>query len=137
MNSQHQKILDILSDGDWHCTSEMRSEYMADPPKRLQELRDDKEYKFYLPRLCKRHNHRGGVKEWRLLDIRQLSEPRQTPQNASQATFQSGTMNPVFKEEILTPRGWAYYPPKFCCPIAKASDNRLHARGCEAQKAPV
>lgn len=66
MNSQHQIILNILSDKGWHCTSEMRSEYMADPPKRLQELRDVKGYKFESPQLCRRHNHRGGVKAWKL-----------------------------------------------------------------------
>lgn len=98
MNSQHQKILDILSDGDWHCTSEMRSEYMADPPKRLQELRDEKGYLFYTPRYCTRHNyHKGGVKEWRLLTkdqnppVSSPEPPRQEiPPKTTQTTTQTG-----------------------------------------------
>ena len=65
--SQHAKIINLLDDGQWHCTSEMRNLYMADPPKRICELKE-KGFIFDNPRVCTKHNyHDGGVKEWRLL----------------------------------------------------------------------
>lgn len=76
--SQHAKIINLLDDGQWHCTSEMRNLYMADPPKRICELKE-KGFIFDNPRVCTKHNyHDGGVKEWRLLGKpTQNSAPRQ------------------------------------------------------------
>lgn len=64
--TQHEKILDILSDGKWHCTSEFYAAYIADPRIRLHELKE----KGYLCewRWCQSHDyHKGHSKEWRLI----------------------------------------------------------------------
>lgn len=66
MNSQHEKIRRLLADGNFHCTSEMRALYMADPPKRLQELGRE----VVCGGRCALHNyHIGGVKMWRLSNL--------------------------------------------------------------------
>src|SRR6478609_7412284 len=39
MKSQHQKILNLLSDGAWHCGQEINDLYIKDDRKRLSELR--------------------------------------------------------------------------------------------------
>ena len=64
--SQHRKILNLLADGEWHCTSQMRELFMADPPKRLQELGEQVE----CGGRCTLHSyHQGGVKMWRIRPI--------------------------------------------------------------------
>ena len=63
MKSQVQRIIDALSDGKWHCTSEFYGDFMADPRRRMIDI---KERGFYLhSRKCQRHPyHSGGSKEW-------------------------------------------------------------------------
>ena len=63
--SQKQIILNILSDKNWHCTNEFYSSYMADPRKRISELKD----KGYLLewRWCQSHLHKKS-KEWHLIE---------------------------------------------------------------------
>jgi len=150
MNSQHQIILGILSDLSWHCTSEMRSEYMADPPKRLQELRDDKHYLFYEPRLCKRHNHKGGVKEWRLIQL----EPSETPNlpRSEEQTLPTGkTFNSAkfikeverIRKILLKNDPHRFDEPQYgrslslqCCEMYEKTKS-WHTRACETQKEKV
>lgn len=65
--SQHQKILTLLDKGDWVCTSSMYALFIADPRKRLCELKE-KGYQLE-SRRCQQHNyHDAGSKEWRLTD---------------------------------------------------------------------
>lgn len=66
MESQQQIILDILSDNRFHCTSEFYAQYMADPRRRMCDLKD-KGYELE-SRKCELHNfHRGVSKMWRLI----------------------------------------------------------------------
>ena len=63
--TQHAKIISILDDCEWHCTSEMYRVYIADPRTRLAELKK----KFNLEsRWCQTHKHEGQMKEWRLVE---------------------------------------------------------------------
>ena len=62
--SQHQKILNILSDRKWHCTNEMYASYIADPRTRITELK--KKGYILLWQWCKTHPHNKS-KEWQLL----------------------------------------------------------------------
>ena len=65
--SQQQIILDILKDGEFHCSSEFYAQYMADPRKRLHELKT-KGYELE-NRKCQQHDyHTGGSKEWKLIN---------------------------------------------------------------------
>lgn len=67
MKSQVQRILDVLEDGEFHCTSEFYADYMADPRRRMKDIQ---EKGFHLEsRKCRKHGyHAGGSKEWRLLE---------------------------------------------------------------------
>ena len=66
METQHHKILALLDNGQWHCTSEMYALYMADPRKRLCELKK-KGYNLEKDK-CHLHNyHKGQSKMWRLV----------------------------------------------------------------------
>lgn len=69
--SQKEKILDLLSDKNWHCTSQMYAMYMSDPRRRLVDI---KEMGYHLEsRICQQHSfHKGGSKEWRL--VKELKE---------------------------------------------------------------
>jgi hypothetical protein len=65
-DSQKNKIIKLLLDGQWHCTSEFYALFMADPRRRICDLKEDG-YIFEEPRRCQQHDyHRGGSKEWRL-----------------------------------------------------------------------
>ena len=65
MNTQANRILELLEKGDWICTSDMYRLYMADPRRRICDLKD-KGYKLE-SRRCQQHTfHKGGSKEWRL-----------------------------------------------------------------------
>src|SRR3990167_4745808 len=84
MNSQTQKILELLNGGEWVCTSQMYALYMADPRRRLCDLRD----KGYIleKRRCELHDyHRGGSKMWRLVSApsTQLPEAQNAPNPVS------------------------------------------------------
>ena len=64
--SQENKILKILEDDNWHCSSEFYAQYMADPRARLFGLKK-KGYQLE-SRKCQSHNfHDGNSKEWRLV----------------------------------------------------------------------
>jgi Helix-turn-helix domain len=68
--SQHQKILNLLENGDWVCTSLMYALFIADPRTRLVEL---KKLGYQLqPRWCENpaHRHEGKMKEWKLIGER-------------------------------------------------------------------
>lgn len=61
--SQQNKILNLLDDGAWHCTSEMAALYMVDYRRRLVDL---KEKGWQLEsRRCTKHPH--PMKEWHIL----------------------------------------------------------------------
>ena len=79
--TQHQKILDILSDGGWHCTNEFYASYIADPRTRIVELK--KKGYILLWQWCKTHPHNKS-KEWQLLGLgAKLPESCQTLKTAS------------------------------------------------------
>ena len=68
MESQKQKILNLLLDNEWSCTSAMYALYMSDPRRRIVDLKKDG----YIleSRKCESHDyHRGGSKEWRLISL--------------------------------------------------------------------
>ena len=86
--TQHKKILEILSDGRWHCTNEFYASYIADPRTRIAELK--KKDFILLWQWCKSHPHNKS-KEWQLLgqgtrlppQMRKVSSnPLKTPQRA-------------------------------------------------------
>lgn len=68
--SQQTKILDILSDNQWHCTNEFYASYIADPRSRISALKKIKNFNgqptYNLEwRWCQQHEHKNS-KEWRL-----------------------------------------------------------------------
>lgn len=65
--TQHFKILNLLRQNEWTCTNFMYASFIADPRKRLEELR--KEGYEMEWRWCQNptHNHDGHSKEWRLI----------------------------------------------------------------------
>ena len=67
--TQHEKILEILSDGNWKCTNLMYASYIADPRTRLVELKK-KGYELEW-RWCQTHSHRKS-KEWHLVQKKSL-----------------------------------------------------------------
>ena len=65
MESQKTKILELLEQSEWVCTSAMYACFMSDPRRRICDLKE----KGYLleSRKCQSHDyHRGGSKEWHL-----------------------------------------------------------------------
>lgn len=63
--SQAQTIYNLLSDGEWHCVTEMMALYIPDYRRRLVDLRERGD------RLenakCNLHNHQSGnMKMWKL-----------------------------------------------------------------------
>ena len=66
MQSQKQTILNLLLDDAWHCTSEFYALYIADPRRRLCDIKKDG---YVLEnRKCQQHDfHKGYSKEWRLI----------------------------------------------------------------------
>ena len=63
--TQLRKILSLLSDNQFHCTSEMYALYIADVRRRLCDLQD-KGYKLE-GKKCELHNyHEGGSKMWKM-----------------------------------------------------------------------
>lgn len=68
--TQFDKILALFDDQEWVCTSQMYALFIADPRRRICDLKD-KGYVFAEPRICQSHDyHDGGSKEWKL-----ISEP--------------------------------------------------------------
>lgn len=70
--SQQNKILDLLSDNEFHCTSEMAALFMVDYRRRLVDLQR-KGYQFE-NRRCTKHNH--PMKEWKLCQTQEIASPR-------------------------------------------------------------
>lgn len=70
MKSQVQRIIDVLEDGEWHCTSQFYADFMADPRRRMIDIQ---ERGFSLEsRPCRSHTfHAGGSKEWRMTALLQ------------------------------------------------------------------
>ena len=81
--SQQVRILNLLDDNQFHCTSELYAMYIADPRKRLHELREQGKQLEW--RWCKTHDyHTGQQKEWRLLPSFSLIQQTINPmQNAT------------------------------------------------------
>lgn len=64
--NQHEKILNLLNNGSWVCSSQMYALYIADPRTRLAELK--KQGYQLINRWCLSHHHDGQMKEWRLIN---------------------------------------------------------------------
>ena len=63
--TQTSKILNLLKDGAWHCTSEMYAMFMSDPRRRIVDLKE-KGYELE-GKKCELHDyHKGCSKMWRL-----------------------------------------------------------------------
>ena len=76
--SQKSTILNILTDYEFHCSSEFYANYIADPRTRLCEL---KKAGYVLEnRKCEKHDyHKGFSKQWKLLGyVGEISRPRLT-----------------------------------------------------------
>lgn len=96
--TQKEKILSILDDENWHCTNEFYASYMADPRKRLHELRQ----KFTLEwRWCEQHDHKGS-KEWRLMSSpdHKTEAPTQPPEITIEE-YLDLTFGPAVKQKII------------------------------------
>ncbi len=70
--NQQDKILNLLSDHTYHCTSEMAALFMVDYRRRLVDLQR-KGYIFE-NRHCTQHNH--PMKEWRLINSPSITVTR-------------------------------------------------------------
>lgn len=84
--TQLNKILNLLSDFKWHCTSEMAALYIVDYRRRLVDLQR-KGYRFNRQQ-CKRHNH--PMKEWQLIP-EELKVQSNTEQNKFYTLTDIGT----------------------------------------------
>lgn len=72
-SAQKEKILDLLNNSDWVCTSDFYAMFIADPRARLFELQ--KAYPLE-KRKCQQHNyHAGGSKEWRIAKTARIFVP--------------------------------------------------------------
>ncbi len=80
--TQQEIILNILQDGNWHCTNSMYASYIADPRTRLVELKK-KGYELEW-RWCQQHDHKRS-KEWRL--IQKKTEVILSPKQYEQRLF--------------------------------------------------
>jgi hypothetical protein len=121
--TQKESIIQILNQAEWVCGTVFLQNYLQEYRTRINELRKDG---FTVEaRRCSQHQHKAGMQEWSLRQKASVSS-----KTAPDSTIPTNPVYQPAKEEIHTPRGWAYFPPKFCCPIAQASQNRLHARGC-------
>ncbi len=64
--SQKSKIINLLDDAQWHCTSEMYQMYMSDPRTIISKMRKDG-YNL-VSRWCQSHKHEGMQKQWKMID---------------------------------------------------------------------
>lgn len=125
--TQKESVLQLLNQAEWVCGTVFQQNYIPEYRTRINELRKDG---FIVEALrCTQHQHKGMMQEWSL----RPKDDRNPVQEKSPRINDSVTSQP-----ISGPTGnYAYYPPPelaFCCLIAKASENRMHARGCETQK---
>lgn len=123
MGIQHQFILDLLSDGKWHCSNEIP---YRDYRRRVQDLIDgiNAEHRkfpiqkeFCRGRCGRKHN---ATVNWLRLEAHQM--PRNAP----------GQDLPARASNYASPKPL----PPICCSLARAGTG-FHTRGCEAQKEPV
>lgn len=71
--NQKTLIINILDDGNFHCSSEFYREYIADPRSRISSLKKDGHQLEW--RWCKSHSyHDGNQKEWRLIKFSLIQE---------------------------------------------------------------
>ncbi len=65
--TQHKKILQLLSNNEWVCSSAFYASYIADPRTRICELK--KKGFELVDRWCENplHRHEGMMKEWKLV----------------------------------------------------------------------
>ena len=68
--TQHQKIIEMCKDGDWHCQNAFRALYIYSPHKRRSEIEAQGEHKFK-SRKCE-HGVRGQF------DYRMILNPYQS-----------------------------------------------------------
>ena len=72
MESQKQTILNMLLLTDWVCTSRMYGAYIADPRRRICDLR--KAGYILEGRKCQKHDfHKGYSKEWHLIGTKPMT----------------------------------------------------------------
>ena len=67
MNTQLNKILNVLEDFRWHCVNEFIDTYCVDYRRRLKDIKD-KGYILESAKCTIHEFHRGGSKMWKLLD---------------------------------------------------------------------
>ena len=68
--THHQKILDILSDKEWHCGNEFRRVYVGEYRSRINELRKKQGYRIDAQRCAIDHYHEGNIPNmWRIGEI--------------------------------------------------------------------
>lgn len=84
--TQKDKILNLLQQNEWTCTSQMYALYIADVRRRLCDLAQDG-YELE-SRKCRQHDyHAGGSKEWRLIQKKSLGVPLPPQQNHQTRLF--------------------------------------------------
>ena len=92
--SQKQKILNLLIDREWVCTSDMYALYIADVRRRLVDLKKDGY--ILASRKCEQHDyHAGGSKEWHLI----------SPPNTLNSYNIHSVLNQMKKIEFGSPTG--------------------------------
>ena len=135
--TQHETILQLLNKSEWVCGTEFQQNYIPEYRTRINEIRKDG---FIVEaRRCAQHTHKGIMQEWGLRLAETLKNASGTTRRPVRAVSPEEWGNrPTVKPSERTSHGnYSYYPPeppKVCCPIAKASNNRMHAAGCETQK---
>jgi hypothetical protein len=64
---QRTKILDLLKEREWVCVEQMTQLYIVDYRRRLKDL-EEIGHKLESRRCTQHTHHRGGSKEWRLVE---------------------------------------------------------------------
>ena len=67
--TQHEKIIEMCLDGNWHCQNEFRALYIFSPHKRRSEIEAQGKYKFEW-RKCE-HDIRGQ-RDYRMVEPTEL-----------------------------------------------------------------
>lgn len=133
--TQKQTILQLLNQAEWICGTIFQQNYIPEYRTRINELRKDG---FTVEaRRCTQHPHKAGMQEWHLAvkapDASQ-NAPGTTRRPVVAVSPEEWGHRPTVKPSERTSKSnYAYYPPPeptFCCPIAKASGNRMHSRNC-------
>ena len=64
--TQHQKIVDMCKDGNWHCGNEFRALFIFSPHKRRSEIASKGKY-YFEDRKCEHHH--AGVRDYRMIPV--------------------------------------------------------------------